>query len=339
MARVGIEPVVVTLSPEPENSLASAFDKAEVIRRSLNFGRLAGLVIAQRRLNQLLDELKPDVIHSQGARADSIVSQLSGVRLCTQRNDPFQDYVMKFGNVVGYGLALRHVYALRRMPQVVSCSTAIQRVLAEYKVNSVVINNGVDVEHFSSPLPGNGVRFYRRIDDGRLLAVVVGELSKRKDPLTVLRALAAGAKARWKVLFVGDGPLKDSCLKYVQDSDLEEAVSFCGQVADVRPYLRAADIQLSASWGEGYPNSVLEAFSVGLPAVLSDIEPHREVSVDMPGMIDFFTPGDHKMLARTLQRWRPSCTREMVRKGAVERLSSDRMVEQYIELYSSLIGR
>lgn len=48
---------------------------------------------------------------------------------------------------------------------------------------------------------------------------------------------------------------------------------------DVGAYYRAADVFLSASRTEGMPYAVLEAAYCGLPLVLSDIEPHRQLGL------------------------------------------------------------
>jgi glycosyltransferase involved in cell wall biosynthesis len=55
-----------------------------------------------------------------------------------------------------------------------------------------------------------------------------------------------------------------------------------GPTRDVRPYLWAADAFVFPSQREGMPNAVLEALATGLPLVLSDIAPHRELLAQHP---------------------------------------------------------
>ena len=54
-------------------------------------------------------------------------------------------------------------------------------------------------------------------------------------------------------------------------------IRLLGPRTDVGAYYRAADVFLSASRTEGMPYAVLEAAWCGLPLVLSDIPPHREL--------------------------------------------------------------
>jgi glycosyltransferase involved in cell wall biosynthesis len=56
-------------------------------------------------------------------------------------------------------------------------------------------------------------------------------------------------------------------------------VELLGPREDMGAYYRAADVFLSASRTEGMPYAVLEAAYCGLPLVLSDIAPHRQLGL------------------------------------------------------------
>src|ERR1700686_2350216 len=73
-------------------------------------------------------------------------------------------------------------------------------------------------------------------------------------------------------------------------------VRFVGRQSDVQPYLAAADFGVLTSLSEGSSNSVLEYMAMGLPSVVSDIAPNREL---VNGL--FFSPGDAADLAKKLQ--------------------------------------
>lgn len=55
-----------------------------------------------------------------------------------------------------------------------------------------------------------------------------------------------------------------------------EKVLFLGQKAPLE-YLQCADYTISASLSEGLPNSTLESLACGVPMILSDIDPHKEI--------------------------------------------------------------
>jgi glycosyltransferase involved in cell wall biosynthesis len=65
---------------------------------------------------------------------------------------------------------------------------------------------------------------------------------------------------------------------------------------------RSARVYVLPSELEGQPMSLLECMAYGVPAVVSDIPPHRELLADLPGYDLFFPPRDVHALADRLAR-------------------------------------
>ena len=70
-------------------------------------------------------------------------------------------------------------------------------------------------------------------------------------------------------LLVGDGPLDPLLQRDAQQWNI--GIWFAGAQGDVRPWLAAMDIFLFPSEHEGLPVAVLEAMSMGLPVMVSDL--------------------------------------------------------------------
>jgi glycosyltransferase involved in cell wall biosynthesis len=70
-----------------------------------------------------------------------------------------------------------------------------------------------------------------------------------------------------RLLIVGDGEEAVAVRTLIGRHPLGHRVTLCGEQADVRSYLAAADIFVLNSRSEGTPRALLEAMAVGLPAI------------------------------------------------------------------------
>ena len=334
------DPVVVTLSPEPADSMLPEFQALGVPVRTLAMSRLAGLVNrgwrrdVERLVGERLDA--STVVHSQGVRGDVIAARYFGgiPRVATARNFPHDDYPLKFGRLAGHWMARSHLAALRRLPNVVACSSTLAGLLHARGIAAGVIPNGVDTATFrpAGAAERADLRASLRLPAAARIGVSVGALSARKDPLLVVRAFRAVRNPGLSLVFLGDGPLAAACRQAAQG---DARIRFEGQVADVTPYLRAADFLVSASKSEGLPNAVLEAMACGLRVALTDIGPHRELIELAPALGDVVPVGDEHALALAIERLAAAAPAADATPdaGLLERLGAKRMSRRYQEIY------
>jgi glycosyltransferase involved in cell wall biosynthesis len=185
--------------------------------------------------------------------------------------------------------------AERFLTKTICVSTAVRDRLIEHygypRDKTVTIRNGVDVGHFD--LCEN-----RRQNTRRSLALAppdvtflcLARLVRRKRVDIVLEALAMVSRKHptCRCLIVGCGPLEDELRAKSRELGLSESVRFLGFSEDVRPYLEAADVYVSASENEGLPLALVEAMACGLPTVVTDISGHSEAVLH--GRTGFLVP-------------------------------------------------
>ena len=118
------------------------------------------------------------------------------------------------------------------------------------------------------PPPGGGPT--AELDAPTILAV--GRLHRQKayDVLLAAFALFTERSPGWRLVVLGDGPLRETLEALAQRHGISPRVEFRGRVSDPYPYYRGADIFVLASRHEGMPNALLEAMSCGLPAIVTD---------------------------------------------------------------------
>jgi glycosyltransferase involved in cell wall biosynthesis len=169
--------------------------------------------------------------------------------------------------------------------------------------------------------------------------VHVGRLAPLKDHATLLQAVALTRMRHSDVQLwiVGDGPLEGSLRKLTDDLGLSECVTFFGEQADVSPFLLPADLFVSSSLTEGLPVSLLEAMSVGLPAVATDVGGMGEIA-RLSGSITLVPSSDPDSMARALchaaaERQKLPKLGQLASRCYEQYFRPERMFDDYMSLY------
>jgi glycosyltransferase involved in cell wall biosynthesis len=133
----------------------------------------------------------------------------------------------------------------------------------------LTLPNGVDLEVHRPADASERLRLRRRLGlapDG-FVGAFVGRLHPVKDVDTLLDATARVPGLRLAI--VGDGPERARLEAKARRLDVDDRVSFRGQSSRAFDVLRAADMFLLSSHGEGMSNALLEAMACGLPCLAS----------------------------------------------------------------------
>lgn len=159
-----------------------------------------------------------------------------------------------------------------------------------------VIPNGVPVGPAAvrDPLAGRAARL-----------LFVGRLTEQKGVEHLVPLLAAvrdrGHDAELRV--VGEGPQAENVVAAARDAGLADRVALAGFSPDPEGEMAAADVLLAPSAYEGLPFTPLEALATGLPLVLSDIPPHRELVPSGGGLgVQVAPAGDTAAWADAVER-------------------------------------
>jgi glycosyltransferase involved in cell wall biosynthesis len=206
--------------------------------------------------------------------------------------------------------------------------------------SELIAGSGVDLEHFAvAPLP------YRAGTAPSFL--MIARLLKEKGVREYLQAASALKAAHPQATFRllgGVDPRNPSALSPDEVAALRASTSveWIDEVADVRPYIRAADVVVLPSYREGLPRTLLEASAMGRALIATDVEGCREVVVDSQN--GYVVPaGDAQALAGAMGRMieDPAAIATMganarVRAGA--RFDERQVLSRTLAAYEELLG-
>lgn len=268
--RKEVHPVVLTLSSETKDSSLEFARKNQIEICSLNLSRTVSILNGRKLLREFLVSMNPNIIHTQGFRADLLISKLALTQywVSTIHCYPIEDYSHRYRRPLGYFLARIHLKALKRCHHLVTCSKSNRYKLQNHNIVSKVIYNGIEFK------PISNYNISTKIP--KPIFICIGHISKLKNVGFLVETFNEYLKInKGSLLILGNG----NQLKRLQRIAKHENIIFTGRVHDVYQYISIADYYISASKTECLPTAAIECFSFGLPAILSDIEPHVEISL------------------------------------------------------------
>jgi glycosyltransferase involved in cell wall biosynthesis len=191
---------------------------------------------------------------------------------------------------------------MRHATEIIAVSRDLQDYFArQYGRQATYIPNGID-RTFPTGLE-NGLLESFRLEPGKFITYI-GRLVPEKrieDLILAFRQL----RTAHKLAIVGEGGYTDDYVSELRNAAGDDPrIVFTGlqRGAALDTLYRGASAFASASDLEGLPMSLLEAIERGIPAVVSDIPPHRELLGSVRAYDLFFPRRDVGALAERMRR-------------------------------------
>jgi len=168
--------------------------------------------------------------------------------------------------------------------------------------------------------------------------VYVGRLAPVKNHGLLLSAFrtAHSAIPGLQLWMVGDGIERPRLEALATDLGIAESVTFWGQQFDVAPFFSASDTFIMSSKSEGLPISLLQGFSLGLPAIVTDIGGMAEVVRLANAGITVSATDPAEMAAAILRLAGSEKERKQFSMNAEESFLARFTLEATFEAYSNL---
>ncbi len=169
----------------------------------------------------------------------------------------------------------------------------VRKDLINFKITSkplkILANgnvNGIDLEYYDVNNISKETRLALKsslgIDENDFVFVFVGRLVGDKGINELIEAYSTLERSGVKLLLVGPfesdlDPVKETTQREVETNPNIISVGF---QKDVRPYFAISDALVFPSYREGFPNVVMQAGAMELPAIVSDINDCNEIIVE-----------------------------------------------------------
>jgi glycosyltransferase involved in cell wall biosynthesis len=195
-------------------------------------------------------------------------------------------------------------WSLRGAAKVLTVSIPFREELVSKGVSPdriEIVHNAIRPD-WGTKKPAGDLRATLNIPADRSIILIVGRLSREKDHLTLLRAVARlRPELNPHVLIVGEGPERLRIEQEIKELGLSENVTLTGHQPSAEPYYGIANLAVLSSLSEGSPNALLEAMASGVPVVatnvggIPEIVKHEESALLVP-------PGDRDAMAAAMAK-------------------------------------
>lgn len=201
---------------------------------------------------------------------------------------------------------------------------------------------GIDLDKFQKKEPTRQeIRNKLSIPESKIILMSVGELTKRKNHMVMIEALAR--LKEYDILYVicGDGPLKAQLRAKAEELGVRDRLKLLGFRKDIAELHKAADIFVFPSLQEGLPVALMEAMASGLPIVASKIRGNEDlISNNQGGYL--VNPTDSEQVAKAIEKMiqNPKKREKMEKRNLeiITKYGQETVLQKMDEFFDEIVG-
>jgi sugar transferase (PEP-CTERM/EpsH1 system associated) len=305
------------------------------------------------RLIRVLKRLRPALIHTRNLACieGQLLAAIVGVR-----SRVHSEHGREMADLEGRNP--KHILLRKLLGPLVghyiAVSTDLQHWLTERigvpSQHVTHIFNGVDSLHFHprlEPIAGLGPAGF--LCDNAFVIGSVGRMVEVKDFVSLVQAFLLlltrkpERQSRLRLMLVGDGPSRQSCLTLLDQAGAAHLAWLPGSRPDIPQLMRAMDLFVLPSLAEGNSNTILEAMASGLAVVATRVGGNVDL-VEPGGSGTLVPPASPARLADAIEHYydAPGLTRCHGVKGrhlVLAKHSLSSMTNAYLGVYDAMLAQ
>ena len=247
-------------------------------------------------------------------------------------------------------LQLNFLRILLRSTNAILCnseqSMKLMRSFSVQQKRITVIKNGIETSNFKRGLHNSqDLKKRCRLKDNEFILGTIANFRNVKNYPFLFKAflILLQRHSNLRLLCVGGGYLLDEMKEVIRSYGLKEFVLFTGYSKDVAKYLSLMNIFVLCSLQEGLPNVLLQAMSMEIPVIASDIGGCSEIIDNMANGI-LYPSNDLDKFIETVEilikdKNFASRLGASARRTVEAKFSLNRMIKNYTAFYRELSVR
>jgi glycosyltransferase involved in cell wall biosynthesis len=308
--------------------------------------------LSYRRLFRLLDEIRPQIVHTHSSKA-GILGRAAAGRLGIPAVHTIHGAAFHYGQspLAHRVYIAAEKWAAPRCQRLISVCDAMTDRYVEAGIapreRFLTIYSGLEVEPFlNPPRPRDVVRAELGFRPEHVVITKVARLFHLKGHEYVIAAAEKVVRQNPNVrfLFVGDGKLRGQFHDQIARAGLTQAFVFTGLVppSKVPELVHASEIIVHTSLWEGLARVLPQALIAGKPIVSYDVDGAREVAI--PGETGYLLPPksvDELAAALNELAGNPALRERLGRTGRerfTEQFRHETMTRRIREVYAQVLG-
>ncbi len=296
------------------------------------------------KLIQVFRKEKPEMVHSMTPKAGLLSMTAARIAKVPVRVHTFTGLL--FPTAKGWRqklLMLTDRITCACSTQVIAEGKGVKNDLKNYGITHKVINvlgngsvRGIDLQYYARipevTAQATVIRKKLNIHEGEFTFIFVGRLVGDKGINELVEAFCELQMGYPQIhLILVGGEEKEDSLKDATKHKIAttENIHSVGWQTDVRPWYAASDALAFPSYREGFPNVVIEAGAMGLPAIVTDINGAREIIINEENGI-IIPPLNENALYTAMKRWVENPAEVQSYANAARKLIASRYEQRYV---------
>lgn len=226
--------------------------------------------VNRKEIKRVIRKYKPDIIHAH----DFTVSVISS--MCKKDIKLIEHLHNNCPWLKSPGIkSLSFLYAGLRADKILTVSDSIEKefIFSKFIKNKIIcIGNPINIQEIISKT--DGLKIQKKYD-----ICCVARLTEQKNPFKFVEIIKelVQENPHIKAVWVGDGELKESITEKIKDEALEDNIELVGFQRNPYIYMAESNVFLLTSDWEGFGLVVVEALTLGLPCVVSNVGGLKEI--------------------------------------------------------------